>query len=311
MPGCSTGEEAYSLAILCDEYLRENNDRRHEVQIFATDIDMGAIEIARAGTYPESITEDVSAARLNRYFVKKSGTYKIRDEVRESVVFAGQDLIKDPPFSRLDLISCRNVLIYMGAALQKKVLSFFHYALNPGGRPVPGLFGDRGGLRGQVLRHRTSGGRSTAPGASKCCRSPPSISAPRPPARRERDGGRCRESMGPAPFREHRGRHRKDSFSSVIPLPAVVVNDKGDILYFHGKTGKYLEPASGKAALNVLEMAREGLRIEIRTGLRKAVDQKERRGLRRAPGQTNGAHRSVNLEVRYVKQARAPGRARS
>ncbi len=153
VPGCSTGEEAYSLAILCDEYLREHNDRHNKFQIFATDIDLGAIEIARGGTYPESITEDVSAERLGRYFIKKSGTYKIREEVRESVVFASQDLIKDPPFSRLDLISCRNVLIYMGAALQKRVLSFFHYALNPEGVLFLGLFGDRGRLLGQVLRH--------------------------------------------------------------------------------------------------------------------------------------------------------------
>ncbi|MFA5354527.1 MAG: chemotaxis protein CheB, partial [Thermodesulfovibrionales bacterium] len=132
VPGCSTGEEAYSLAILAHEYM-ENLRQRVRVQIFATDIDTEAIEIARNGMYPEGISADISPQRLSRFFIKKGNAYKIKKEIREMVVFALQNMIKDPPFSKLDLISCRNVLIYMGAELQRKVIPIFHYALNPEG----------------------------------------------------------------------------------------------------------------------------------------------------------------------------------
>lgn len=132
VPGCGSGEEALSIAILIDEAM-ERTGRHHIVQIFATDIDADAIDRARTGEYPESIAADIPPDRLKRYFVKKDSLYKIKQEIREMVVYAVQNLISDPPFSRLDLISCRNVLIYLDTDLQKQILPLFHFTLNPGG----------------------------------------------------------------------------------------------------------------------------------------------------------------------------------
>jgi two-component system CheB/CheR fusion protein len=129
VPGCATGEEAYSLAILMHEAM-DRLDKHLNIQVFATDIDSDAVEFARAGIYPESIAADVSDKRLKRFFTKVDSTYVVRKQVRESVVFAAQNLIKDPPFSKLDLVSCRNVLIYMDTVLQKQILPLFHYVLN-------------------------------------------------------------------------------------------------------------------------------------------------------------------------------------
>ncbi len=132
VPGCSTGEEAYSLAIILREYAQQTMSN-FKIQIFATDIDSSAINIARAGTYMDNISVDVSPERLSRYFIKQGDSYKIKEELREMVVFSLHNVIKDAPFSKLDLISCRNLLIYLGSAVQKKILPLFHYALNPGG----------------------------------------------------------------------------------------------------------------------------------------------------------------------------------
>jgi two-component system CheB/CheR fusion protein len=132
VPACATGEEALSIAMLFVEAM-ENPDGRTRLQIFATDIDPEAIQRARTTEYPETISTDVSPERLERFFIKKDNAYRLKSEIRDMVVFAVQDLVTDPPFSRLDLISCRNVLIYMDGALQKKILSLFHYTLNENG----------------------------------------------------------------------------------------------------------------------------------------------------------------------------------
>jgi two-component system CheB/CheR fusion protein len=131
--GCSSGEEAYSLAILLKEYMEETK-KNINIQIFATDIDARAIAIARAGSYPESISTTISAERLARFFISEgNGHYRIHKSIRDMLIFSEQNVIKDPPFSKLDLISCRNLLIYMNAELQKKLIPLFHYALNPNG----------------------------------------------------------------------------------------------------------------------------------------------------------------------------------
>ena len=134
VPGCSTGEEAYSIAILLQERM-EALKQSFKVQVFATDIDRQAIDQARAGVYPASIAADVSPERLARFFTQEpdGSAYRIHKGIRDMLVFSEQDVIKDPPFSKLDLISCRNLLIYMGGELQKKLIPLFHYALNPGG----------------------------------------------------------------------------------------------------------------------------------------------------------------------------------
>lgn len=295
VPGCSTGEEAYSLAMLCHEYQREQKGPHRKVQVFATDIDTGAIEIARSGIYPESITADVSPERLAWYFVKRGGAFKVKDDIREMVVFAVQDLIKDPPFSRLDLVSCRNVLIYMGAALQKRVLNLFHYALNASGVMFLGsseTVGEATDMfsvldkKWKIFRARRV---DMLPATAI------ELSRALAPAERGRLGG-----PPPAAKAVNVGDFTERMLLERYSPPCCVVNEKGDILYVHGKTGKYLEPASGKAALNIMEMAREGIRLEVRSGLRKAAARKKDvvyEGLR---VRSNGGYRHLNLEIRYI-----------
>ena len=132
MPGCASGEEAYSVAILLHECM-EKLKRRFDVQVFGTDLDSHAIEAARAGVYPAGITADVSKERLERYFTREGNAYHVRKEIREMLVFAPQNVIKDPPFTKLDLVVCRNLLIYLDAELQRRLLPIFHYALRPAG----------------------------------------------------------------------------------------------------------------------------------------------------------------------------------
>lgn len=296
VPGCSTGEEAYSLAMLCHEYQREHKGPHRKVQIFATDIDNGAIEIARAGIYPESITVDVSPERLTRYFVKRGGSYKIKDDVREMVVFAVQDLIKDPPFSKLDIVSCRNVLIYMGGVLQKRVLNLFHYALNANGIMFLGsseTVGEATDMfavldkKWKIFRARRV---EMLPVAAI------ELRQPLIPMERARHGALPAAAAQAVNVGDFTERLLLERYSP----PCCVVNEKGDILYIHGKTGKYLEPASGKATLNIVEMAREGIRIEIRTGLRKASAQKKDVIYEGLQVKSNGGYKHINLEIRYI-----------
>ena len=162
VPGCATGEEAYSLAILFREYLEEHG-HHHRVNLFATDIDEDAIAVARAGAYLHNIAADVSPERLQRFFVKEGAGYRIRQEIRESVVFAVQNVIKDAPFTRLDLLSCRNLLIYLGAELQNQLLPLFHYSLNPGGCLFLGTSESIGGFT-TSFRSRTRSGNCISAG---------------------------------------------------------------------------------------------------------------------------------------------------
>ena len=162
VPGCATGEEAYSLAILFREYLEEHGQHRR-VNLFATDIDEDAIAAARAGAYLHNIAADVPPGRLQRFFVKEGDGYRISQEIRESVVFAVQNVIKDAPFTRLDLLSCRNLLIYLGAELQNQLVPLFHYSLNPGGCLFLGTSESIGGFT-DLFRSRTRSGNCTSAG---------------------------------------------------------------------------------------------------------------------------------------------------
>lgn len=294
VPGCSTGEEAYSLAIIVREHLLTQK-RAVKVQIFATDIDSGAVETARAGVYAESITVDVSPERLSRFFMKKGTTYKIKEEIREMVVFAVQNVVKDPPFSRLDMISCRNLLIYLTAELQKRVLPVFSYSLRPDGILFLGsseTIGDHADIfsvldkKWKLFKVK----RSTAAALSF-------------------DPHAARPASGEKPERAPESRKPGESgigalteqllLESYTP-PCVIVDEKGGILYFHGRTGAYLEPASGTARLNVVDMAREGLRVELRSALRKAAAGNEDVLVRGLKVQVNGGHQAVDLEVRHI-----------
>jgi len=297
-PGCSTGEEAYSLAILLQERL-EALKQTFTVQVFATDIDSRAIDVARAGVYLAGIAADITPERLTRFFSHEPelGIYRIQKGVRELLVLSEQDVIKDPPFSKLDLISCRNLLIYMGAELQKKLVPLFHYALNPGGALFLGtseavgefldlfhpldhkwkLYQRKGEAQGA---HRPALGRFLPPLTADG-------SAPMP-------AKAGRSEVSKVPLREL----AEQALINEYTPASVVVNDRGDILYIHGRTGKYLEPAPGDAGMNITKMAREGLRREVATALHKAAARKE---TARYPGlkvKTNGDFINVNLTVR-------------
>jgi two-component system CheB/CheR fusion protein len=301
--GCSTGEEAYSLAIL----LREQMDalkKTFKVQVFATDIDARAIDAARAGVYPASIATDVSPERLARFFSTEDGGYRIHKNIRDLLVFSEHDLIRDPPFSKLDLISCRNLLIYMGPELQRKLVPLFHYALNPGGLLLLGsseTVGDFGDLFAAVDRkaklYESRGGHENfrqpsfgrfSPRASDATGSPGNI--------------RASSKAGGLPLRELLER----ALLSRAPVGALV-NDHGDILYLHGQTGKFLEPSPGEAALNILKMARQGLRQELTNALQRAVARNEFVSCPNVRVKTNGDHTSINLTVQplFADAARA------
>jgi len=306
VPGCSSGEEAYSIGILLQERL-ESLKQGFRVQVFATDIDSQAIAVARAGLYPASIAADISPERLARFFVAESdgGAYRIHKHIRDILVFSEQNVIKDPPFSKLDLISCRNLLIYMGSELQKKLMPLFHYALNPGGFLFLGTSETIGEFvtlfatldRKQKLYQRKEDihglQRATMAGFL------PPVTAreefvPRAPGK---TGGprelSLRETTERALLRQ-------------IVSAGALVNGQGDILYLHGRTGMYLEPTPGEAGVNnILKMAREGLRRGLTMALHKAAGTK---GLVRHPGlrvKTNGEFTTVNLTIRPVAEGPA------
>ena len=270
VPGCSTGEEAYSIAILLQEQM-ELLKQSFKVQVFATDIDRQAIEQARTGVYPASIAADISPERLSRFFVQEpDGTaYRVHKSLRDLLVFSEQDVIKDPPFSKLDLISCRNLLIYMGGDLQKKLMPLFHYALKPGGTlflgtsETVGEFADLFATldrKSKLYQRKENGSGAQRPAMGKYL--PPLTeggAASRPSAK----------APGESTFRLRELTERA-LLQQYAPVGALI-NQRGEILYLHGRTGLYLEPAPGEAGMNILKMAREGLRHELTTALHKAV----------------------------------------
>jgi two-component system CheB/CheR fusion protein len=299
--GCSTGEEAYSIAILLQERM-EALKQNHTIQVFATDIDNRTIATARAGYYPASIAADISPQRLARFFTAEpdGSAYRIQKNIRDMLVFSKQDVIKDPPFSKLDLICCRNLLIYFGAELQRKLIPLFHYALNPGGTLFLGTaegVGEFADLFTLVDRK-----------AKLYQRKENNHGVPRVPTIRFTPP---MTAMHPA---QPRG-YGKTAFSSKLPLrelteqallqqiaPAgALVNGQGDIFYLHGRTGMYLEPTPGETGTNnILKMAREGLRRALSIALHKAARTHE---IVRDPNlrvKTNGHFTRVNLSIRPV-----------
>ncbi|MBI5651074.1 MAG: PAS domain-containing protein [Chloroflexi bacterium] len=297
--GCSTGEEAYSLAILIQEHL-ETLRQPFKAQIFATDIDRQSIEQARNGVFPASIAADISPERLTRFFIQEPGEggYRIQKFIRDLLVFSEQDVIKDPPFSKLDLISCRNLLIYLNGDLQKKLIPLFHYALNPGGMLCLGTsetIGDFVTLfapldRKWKLYQRLELGIGAAR-LSLGDFAPPladNVARPHPSRERARESKVAMHELVEQSLLEH-----------YAPV-SVLVNGHGEVLFIYGRTGKYLEPAPGDPGMNILQMAREGLRRELATALHKAVAHKEPVRYAGLSVKTNGDFTTINLIVRPV-----------
>ncbi|MBE0537218.1 MAG: PAS domain-containing protein [Phycisphaerae bacterium] len=266
VPGCATGEEAYSLAILLLETM-DKLDKHAAIQIFATDIDPDTIDTARKGDYPETIAADVSPQRLERYFTKNDGRYTIKKRIREMIVFAAQNLIKDSPFSRLDLVSCRNLLIYMDADLQKKIIPLFHYTLNPDGFLFLGTaesIGEHSDYftaldnKWRIFKRRPT---------------PSDRQHVYPPAAfQELDIERVRP--GPEPARQQPQSDVRHVAERTIlddyGWPCVFVNSRFDIVYFHGNTEAFLRLPAGEPNLNVLKLARSDLKVKLNTALHRA-----------------------------------------
>ncbi|HEX6810401.1 MAG TPA: chemotaxis protein CheB [Planctomycetota bacterium] len=287
VPACSTGEEAYSLAMM----LRETMDalgRTLGVQVFATDLDAGAIEVARLGVYPSGITNDVSTQRLARFFSHEDDVYRVQKEIREMIVFAPQNLIRDPPFTRLDILSCRNVLIYLGAELQKRLVPLFHYALKPDGILFLGpseSLGSFAELFDAVdAKWRIFRWRQAQVGAALAGFPPLSQDAPKDHAIR---------SSG-----THLERAAEKALLKDLVPPLVLVRDRGDVVYVHGRTGKFLEPQQGSpAAANIFNMAREGLQIALTAAIRQAADTGKEVVRRGIQVKTNGDRATIDLRV--------------
>ena len=296
VPGCSTGEEAYTLAIVFQEAVEQAKPRENfTLQIFATDLARDAIDRARQGFFPGSIAANVSPERLTRFFTKEKDGYRARKEIRDMVVFARQNLVMEPPFTKLDILSCRNLLIYLAPEVQKKLIPLFHYSLGPDGLLFLGnsesigdftdLFAHLSG-KSRIYR-RTASGLLPEPidFPSSFNTGLPGRPKPRPTAK-------------PPPSLQSLA---DQLVLRRYSLPAVLVNDKGDIIYVSGHTGKYLEPAAGKANWNIFAMAREGLRYELSDAFEKVLRQKGKVALRGLKVETNCGEQRVDMTVQCLE----------
>jgi two-component system CheB/CheR fusion protein len=295
--GCCTGEEAYSIAILLQEKLDRLPDNNFKVQVFASDIDKLAVEQARQGVFPQSIASDVTPQRLARYFSlnTKTKTYRINDNIRKMLIFSEQNVVRDPPFSKLDLISCRNLMIYMGQSLQAKIITLFHYALNPSGLLFLGSSETLGDMsvsfntlnNKQKLYQRKIDSYISHHQSSKLY-SPLITSEPK-------------GSLKALPYNMPIKELAEKAILKQLVQAGVLVNQNGDILYVHGRAGIYIEPVTGGLdAYNILKMARNGLQPELIVALHKAATDNDivrRYGVR---VKTNGHYSNVNLSVSPV-----------
>jgi two-component system CheB/CheR fusion protein len=289
--GCSTGEEAYSIAMIMSELLEKTHYAN--VQIFATDIDPAAIDFARRGVYPENIGADISPERLDRFFTKSGDGFQVKKQIRDMVVFSLQNLVKDPPFSRLDLVSCRNLLIYMDAVLQKKIIPLFHYTLNPDG----------------ILFLGTSESVGNHTDLFEPVNSKQKIF-------KRKSLFMARRTDYPDQFtcdvRQKTGSGREDQLPEVKDLQALVervildtyapagvlINDTYDILHFIGETDQYLVPPRGKPSFNLKNMARPEIRHHLITAIHRSIQGKEDTICRGVKFGGNGVPHRVDISVK-------------
>ncbi|TVM18702.1 hypothetical protein DPQ33_04295 [Oceanidesulfovibrio indonesiensis] len=299
VPGCATGEEAYTLAIILAEAMAEA-DVHCEVSIYATDVDAQAIASARKGVFPENIESDVSEQRLRRFFTHQNNQYKIKQKIRDMLIFAEQNVRQDPPFYRLDAIVCRNLLMYFKPEAQQKVLSHFCYALKRNGLLMLGTSESVGqyndclrsldshcrlyaAKRGIEDNSRDFGGHSSRIFSMTGIR-----------------GGR-QERSRPEDIGEDGGiRSMERILLKLATPPSAIVNRQGDIHYLHGRTGKLLEPAQGKPDANILRMAREGLRMDLATLLSECAHSQQVQRRRNVRVRTNGDEEFFDIAIHPV-----------
>jgi two-component system CheB/CheR fusion protein len=291
---CSTGEEAYSIAIIFKEVIEKIKKHKNiTLQIFATDLDNEAIEKARKGFFSKNITADVSQERLGRFFYPEGDGYRINNAIREMVVFAPQNIIKDPPFTKLNILSCRNMLIYMEPELQKKLITLFNYSLISGGIMLLGT--------AETLGTQTEGFTEIDNRLKIYMRSAKAA----PPELIDFPSSYYHKT---APAERKTAQKTDDNIQTIADqiliqrfAPAsVLVNDKGDIIYITGRTGKYLEPVAGKANWNIHAMAREGLRHELPGAFRKAMQDFNPIVLRSIRIGTNGGTQFVDVTIQRI-----------
>ena len=299
--GCSSGEEAYSLAMLFREALDQGQlSDNYSLQIFATDLDADAIEKARRGIYPVTIEADVTPERLQRFFFKEDNKYRICNDIRGMVTFAVQNAIMDPPFTKLDILICRNLLIYLSTDLQKQLLPLFHYSLKPGGLLFLGSaesIGSHVDLFSAATVKSKLFWRNTTLLRNGAITFPTTTSFNQPAS----------------PYQESLMRNKADNLQHLADAlilqhfssPTVLVSDQGDIVYISGKTGKYLEPAAGKANLNIFAMIREGLQYKLESGFSQALRQSEPVIVRGELGGVDSNLQSVDMTILKIETPEA------
>jgi two-component system, chemotaxis family, CheB/CheR fusion protein len=298
VPGCATGEEVFSIAILLRECM-ERQGKHLEVQLFGTDLDADAIETARIGKYPMGIAADITPERLERYIYHDDHIYSVSKEIRSMAVFAIQNVIKDPPFTKLDLISCRNLLIYLNGEIQHRLLGLFHYALKPGGLLWLGPSETIGSSTDlfETLDKRWKVFRRLETGAA--LQRLPDI--PAEPRKLDLHSDRPAAPLERPP-QLHIARLLERMLLARFAPPSVVVNEHGDVVYIHGRTGAYLEPSPGLPKSNILEMARPGLEFELRAALREAAAGGDEVVCEDVLVKTNGEHMAVNVSVSKIRE---------
>jgi len=293
---CSTGEEAYSLAIAFKEALEKTkNSKNISLQIFATDLDQEAIDKARKGLYSQNIATDVSPERLGRFFTVESEGFRVIAAIREMVVFAPQNVIKDPPFTKLDILTCRNMLIYMESELQKKLITLFNYSLNPGGIMVLGTaetYSNQSEGFKEIDNKLKIYSRTSSPRVSELNDFPSSFN--------HRKVEATEYNITPKVVENIQVLADQVLLQRFAPA-SVLVNEKGDIIYMTGRIGKYLEPVAGKANYNIYVMAREGLRNELPGALRKAMQNYDEVILRNIKIGTNGGTLFVDITLQRME----------
>ena len=296
VPGCSSGEEVYSIAIIFQECM-EAIGRHFNIQVFGTDIDEAAIDVARAGLFPQSISVDVNPERLRKYFSKEDNHYQIKKSIREMVIFAPQNVIKDPPFTKLDLLCCRNLLIYFGPELQKKLLPIFHYSLKPGALLFLGTsetIGQSTDLfailekKWKIFKRKTS----EITGHSALYFPPPS-----PTVKKQGEGI-------PPLLRKINEVDTLQLVKTILAQsdlpPCVIIDDEGNIIYIHGRIGRFLEPPEGEVSINIMAMARSGLKAGLSRSIRKVVTDNQEIVTEKLQVKGNGGYTKVNLTVRSI-----------
>ena len=301
--GCSTGEEAYSIAILIREYLAQKRVR-FNVQIFASDLDSRAIETARTGLYPAGIAGDLTPVRLQRFFTREDSSYRVKKEIRDLVVFATHNILTDAPFTKLDLLSCRNLLIYLDAKAQQKLLPLFHYALKPNAilflAPSETIGNEAEHIFVNMDRKWKLFRRTGDPGKL--------------PHLQRIPGKVMKGTTGPPEEAEAPVVHtRPVSIHTLIqqfllsryaPV-TVVVNARGEVVYIHGQAGAFLQPAPGPPTHHLVEMAREGLQPNLTTALHQAANKEDEVVHHDIRVKSNGNFIVVNLSVKKIVEPEA------